>query len=200
MLIGIDGNEANIENRVGVNQYAYEILHGLYRLQDSLKSPNQYIVYLKNKPSTNLPKENKYWEYKVLPGKGMWIIKTLTPYLLFTRQKPAIFFSPSHYLPPISTIPQVCSIMDLGYLEFSEQFKKYDYWQLRLWSAWSIKISKYLISISEATKKDITTRYPFSYRKVKTTLLAYDKKQFNTHVSRERINKVTKRYSIEKYY
>ena len=33
MRIGIDGNEANVKNRVGVNTYAFELLWGLYRLQ-----------------------------------------------------------------------------------------------------------------------------------------------------------------------
>ena len=32
MLIGIDGNEANIQNRVGVNEYAFQVLWGLWRL------------------------------------------------------------------------------------------------------------------------------------------------------------------------
>ena len=34
MLIGIDGNEANVENRVGSNQYAFELLKALYVLKN----------------------------------------------------------------------------------------------------------------------------------------------------------------------
>ena len=33
MLIGIDGNEANIEKRVGVGRYAYELLKQFYELR-----------------------------------------------------------------------------------------------------------------------------------------------------------------------
>ena len=38
MIIGIDGNEANLKNRVGVNQYCFELLWGIQKLQDEWKS------------------------------------------------------------------------------------------------------------------------------------------------------------------
>ena len=36
MIIGIDGNEANIARRVGVNQYAFNLLQNISLLQDEL--------------------------------------------------------------------------------------------------------------------------------------------------------------------
>ena len=45
MIIGIDGNEANIKNRVGVNVYAYNVLLNLYKLQDkSSKKKHKHII------------------------------------------------------------------------------------------------------------------------------------------------------------
>ena len=41
MIIGIDGNEANVENRVGVNKYAFEMLWGLKK--KTKKSQNQTV-------------------------------------------------------------------------------------------------------------------------------------------------------------
>src|SRR3989344_8807151 len=133
MLIGINGNEANIKNRVGVNVYAFELLRNIAKLQDEWKSKHKIVVYLKEKPLSDLPRESSFFKYKVIPGSHLWILTKLTPNLLFDREKPDVFFSPSHYIPPFLAIPQVCSIMDLGYLKFSEQFKFYDFWQLRLW-------------------------------------------------------------------
>jgi len=46
-LIAIDGNEANISERVGVNIYAFEILQGLYKLQDIWKERIRFVIYLK---------------------------------------------------------------------------------------------------------------------------------------------------------
>ena len=200
MIIGIDGNEANLENKVGVNQYCYELLWALSRLQDEWKKRHLVIVYLKNKPLKDLPKETKYFKYKVIPGGGAWIIKKLMPSLFSERPRPDIFFSPSHYVPPFSPVPRVCSIMDLGYLEFSGQFKKYDFWQLKLWSAYSLYVSKAVIAISNSTKKDIVRHYPFASKKTLVTLLAYDKSKFNPNIDPNDVRRVKNKYSIVNDY
>ena len=200
MIIGIDGNEANLENRVGVNQYCFELLWATSRLQDEWKSRHRVIVYLKDKPLNDLPKESKYFRYRAIPGGGAWIIKKLMPSLFSERPRPDIFFSPSHYVPPFSPVPRVCSIMDLGYLKFSGQFKKYDFWQLKIWSAYSIYVSKAVIAISNSTKKDIVRHYSFASSKTFVTPLAYDKKKFNTRINPNDVRRVRNRYSIVNDY
>lgn len=195
MHIGIDGNEANLSNRVGVNEYAWQLLWNIYKLSDEWNEDIRFTIFLKNPPN-KLPKENSYWKYKVLSGKGHWIIKTLTPYLFFNKDKIDLFFSPSHYLPPILTRSSVCSIMDVGYLESSEQFKRSDYWQLKYWSAYSMYISKHIIAISNATKNDIVRHYPFTSKKISVTLLGYDKSVYNSNVNRIDVRRAKNKYSI----
>jgi len=194
--IGIDGNEANLENRVGVNQYAFNILWGLYRLGGKYKKGYKFIVYLKNQPLKDLPPEKKWWKYKILEGDRVWILMKLTPYLIKNRERIDLLFSPSHYTVPFSTVPRVCSIMDLGYLKFSGQFKKLTFWQLKAWTAISIFVSKYIIAISKATKKDIVRHYPFASKKVVVTYLAYDKSRYNRKVSPNDVRRIKKRYAI----
>lgn len=196
MVIGIDGNEANIGNRVGVNEYAFQIIWGLWKLQEKGENKHDLIVYLQNDPLPDLPKEGKNFKYKVIPGGGAWIVRKLMPYLYKEKQKPDIFFSPSHYTLPFSPIPRVCSIMDLGYLEFSGQFEKKVFWQLNLWTAMSIFVSKYIISISESTKKDIVRHYPFAQDKIYVTHLGYDKQRFNNRISPDDVRRVRNKYSI----
>lgn len=196
MVIGIDGNEANIESRVGVNQYAYELLRSIYKLQEVDNNNIRVIVYLKNDPLPDLPKQNKNFSYKVLKGGKVWILTRLMPHLFLTKEKPDVFFSPSHYLPPFLPMPMVCAIMDLGYLKFSGQFKKTTFWQLKYWTAISIRASKHIIAISNRTKEDIVRHYPFASKKITVTHLAYDKKRFNTKVSFKDVRRVAKKYSI----
>lgn len=203
MIIGIDGNEANIENRVGVNVYAFEVLWGLYRIsKNTTKNDNPiiYRVYLREKPRKDMPPSSENWEYRVLPGGKIWILTKLMPDLYKFNPKPSVFFSPSHYVPLFTPFPKVCSIMDLGYLEFSEQFKKYDFWQLKLWSAYSIFISNSIISISTATAKDIVRHYPFASKKIHVTPLAYDTKRFHTKVLNSDVRRIKKQYSIVSDY
>jgi hypothetical protein len=70
MIIGIDGNEANVEKRVGVNTYAFELLRNLWKLQDEWKDKHKLIVYLKDKPLPDMPAETQYFKYKIIKGGG----------------------------------------------------------------------------------------------------------------------------------
>jgi len=199
MIIGIDGNEANVKNRVGVNEYAYQLLWHIKKLEPEWKQNHKFVIYLKSTPR-NLPKQSKYWEYKVLPGSGMWIIKTLMPYLWTSKNKPELFFTPSHYVPLFTPMPRICSIMDLGYLEFSGQFKRYDFWQLKLWTAWSLFVSKYIIAISDTTKQDIARRYPFASKKIGVIPLGYNSSKNTKKISSKDVRRVTEKYSIQSKY
>lgn len=196
MVIGIDGNEANVEKRVGVNTYAFELLWSLWRLQDEWKDNHKLIVFLKNEPKADLPKETNFFKYKLIPGGGAWILTKLTPYLLRHKKACDRFFSPSHYIPLIATQPRYCSIMDLGYLKFSAQFQKKDFWQLKVWSAISIFMSKGIFAISNSTKDDIVRHYPFAKDKIYVTPLAYDKEKFNLDIPQKDVRRIRSRYSI----
>jgi glycosyltransferase involved in cell wall biosynthesis len=196
MLIGIDGNEANIKNRVGVNQYAFELLKNIHKLQEEWKNRHKVIVYLSSRPQKDLPKENPGWKYKVISGQKLWILTKLMPRLLIDKEKPDVFFTPSHYVPPISTIPRICTIHDLGYLKFSGQFNKYDFWQLKYWTAISVFISKAIIAVSNSTKRDIVRHYPSVSGKIVVTRHGYDKSRFNTKISNNDVRRVKNKYSI----
>ncbi len=203
ITIGIDGNEANgsekgVGQRVGVNQYTFEILWALFRQESKKKNKNFFKIYLKSSPSNDLPTENSFWRYKIIPGGGFWVIRKLM-FALFT-DKVDIFFSPNHYLPPFITIPSVCTIHDLGYLKFSGQFRKFDYWQLRLWSAISIIISKYIICPSKSARDDIVRHYPFASKKVHVVYHGYSRNRFNTNIRPNVVRQVKEKYHIDGNY
>lgn len=196
MIIGIDGNEANIKNRVGVNRYAFEVLKNLHKLQGEWEKEHKLIVYLKDQPLSDMPKETQNFRYKILKGSSLWLLTKLMPYLFRNPEKLDVLFSPSHYTVPFAPIPRVCAIMDLGYLEFSSQFTKKVFWQLKVWSAISIFVSKRIISISNSTAKDIVRHYPFAGNKIRVTHLGHDKTKFNLNIGSEDVRRIRKRYSI----
>ena len=200
MIIGINGNEANIKERVGVNEYAFRIIQELVKLSEIAENNLKLIVYLQNDPLSDMPKETHNFKYKIIPGSGLWILTKLMPTLFFDKEKLDVLFTPSHYVPPFAPMPRVCSIMDLGYLEFSGQFKKIDFWQLKLWSAMSIFVSKAIIAISNSTKTDIVRHYPSAKDKIYVTPLAYDSNRFNTEVSEKDVRRIKNSYSIVSDY
>jgi glycosyltransferase involved in cell wall biosynthesis len=196
MLIAVDGNEANIKQRVGSNQYAFELLKALYQL----KNPHQWVIYLREKPLDDLPRARKNWSYRVFGPKKFWTQWRLPLDLYLHRPRPDIFFSPGHYSPRFCPMPLVVSIMDLGYLQFPEQFTQKDLYQLTNWTAHSIKKASHLFAISESTKNDIINYYGISRDKVTVTYLGYDKQRFKDQVSSIKIDRIKKKYNIEGDY
>jgi glycosyltransferase involved in cell wall biosynthesis len=118
------------------------------------------------------------------------------PRLVANKEKLDVFFSPSHYIPPISVVPRVCTIHDLGYLKFTGQVKKYDFWQLKYWTAISLFISKAIIAVSNSTKRDIVRHHPSVSDKISVTQHGYDKSRFNTDIGNNDVRRVKNKYSI----
>jgi glycosyltransferase involved in cell wall biosynthesis len=81
-----------------------------------------------------------------------------------------VFFSPTHYLPLLTSSPSVIAILDVSYLYFPELFKKKDLYQLKLWGGYSIRKAKKIITISNSSKNDIIKMYG---KKAEDVVVAY---------------------------
>ncbi|MBU3935352.1 glycosyltransferase family 4 protein [Patescibacteria group bacterium] len=165
MIIAIDGNEANVKTRVGVGEYAFQILTQLSKL----KTPHQFVIYLKNTPLPDLPKSTPNWQYQIFGPKKLWTKIALPFHLFLSSPKPNIFYTPGHYTPPFSPCPLVPTIHDLGYLNSPEQFTKKDFHQLKNWTAQSIKNAHHLFTVSEFSKKEIEKIYQIPSTKITVT-------------------------------
>jgi glycosyltransferase involved in cell wall biosynthesis len=153
VLIGIDGNEANVSQRVGSNGYAWELLRALH---EYLSETHRFAVrvYLAQPPLPDMPAATDWWQYRVLPPPKLWTQWRL-PLDLWQHRD----FSPGHYLPSTCPVPTVATIMDLGYERFPEQFRTNDLWQLRLLTRFSVRQARHLFAISEFTKRDLHELY-----------------------------------------
>jgi len=163
--IAIDGNEANIKERVGSNAYAYKILVALEKiLQD--QSNISVEVLLSQPVQTDFPQEREGWTYRNFGPASFWTQWALPWHLFHSRQKYDVFFTPGHYAPRYSLIPYVSSVMDLAFLDFGKQFRKKDLLQLKEWTRYSVKNAKRVIAISQFTKQDIVEKYHLAAEKV----------------------------------
>ena len=194
MRITVDGNEANLENRVGVNQYAAELLNALEKLPESKN--HEWIIYLDKEPLDHLPQPSPQWRY-VIGNSGLFGKMTK---LWLASPRPDVYFAPTHYLPPFSPVPMVMSVMDLGYLRFPDQFTKRDFYQLKYWTQWSLHLAKKVLAISESTKNEIISHYPWTRSKVEVTLLGYDKGKFRYPIPESRTKRTKEKYGIRGEY
>jgi len=165
MLIGIDGNEANVPRRVGSNIYSFELLRALSKLKP------QVVVYLKDKPLADFPKPTSWWQYRIVGPKRFWTQFGLPLDLFFHRPCPDVFFTPGHYLPRWAPCPMVMSVLDVAYLHFPQMFKKRDLWQLRRWTARSVKKADKVLTISQHARNAIIDYYNLAPEKAKVTHL-----------------------------
>ncbi len=156
-VVGIDGNEANVLNRVGSNVYAYEVLHALHAWLER-EQKFSVIVYVSTEPFDDLPAETAWWRYEVIAHQPLWTLWRL-PLELWMHRKINLFYSPGHYLPSTAPVPMVPTIMDIAFEFFPEQFRKKDYWQLHYLTQRSVQSAEHVFAISEATKSDIVEHY-----------------------------------------
>ncbi len=194
MLIGIDANEANNQNRVGIGQFAWNVITHL----EKIDKKNSYLIYLKKPPIVDLPKSRDNWQYLIFGPRKYWTQFAL-PLKLFTQKiKPDVFFSPSHYGPRFSSIPRVVSLMDLWHHRHPEQFAKKDLYQLINWEKYSVKKASHIITISEFSKREIMDIYELSEGKVTVAYPGYTK--FKIQNSKFKIDKIKKKYGIDGDY
>ena len=170
MIIGVDGNEANVDHRVGVSNYTHKLLS---YFKKKANRDLQFTIFLREKPKSDMPKENRFFRYRVVWGKFLWS-QVFLP-LSLIKNNIDIFFSPAHYSPRFISIPYVVTIHDLSFFRYPEDFRKRDLLKLTLWTNYSVKRAKKIIAVSQATKKDILKIYKLADEKIKVIYNGFEK-------------------------
>ena len=198
MVIAIDGYEANIENRVGIGRYAYEILTRMYaiRKEDLFYSHIFFRVYLPQAPRSDMPRETSWWTYHIVKPKKLWTFIGFPFALIRDKPKADVVFSPTHYIPRFVSASRVMSIMDCSYLSYPELFKAKDLHQLVHWTRYAASHAKLIFTISEFSRNAIIKAYQVSPRRVVVTYPGLVTLNFK----KQHMQLVDKKYPIAKHY
>lgn len=202
MLIGIDGNEANIAERVGVNVWALELLGQFKRIKGE---KHRFQIYLSRPPLANLPPESPDWQYRVIGPGGFWTRWRLPLDLYLHRPWPDVFLSLSHYAPAYAPMPRIVSIMDLSFLKFPDAFRSLVRWQLTNWTEESIQNAVRVLAISEFTKKEIIRAYGYPEKRITVIYpgIPENTKRFRRLAAGDKqieIERMKKKYGINRYF
>jgi len=162
MIIGIDGNEANQVQRVGVGQFAFNIISSLSKIDHQ----NEYCIFLKQPPLKDMPPESTNWHYQVFGPQKLWTKIALPLHLFFSKVKYDLIYSPSHYSPHFSPFPTMPTIHDIGYLNNPNEFNKKDYYQLVNWTKRSIQKASKIAAVSNFTKNELIKTYSLEPQKI----------------------------------
>lgn len=171
MIIGVDGNEANVHEKVGVSVYTLEMLRFF---QKKSSKDIQFVIYLRAKPLPDLPEEAPYFTYKVIRGPRLWR-DVIFPLYLFARPHLDLLFCPAHYTPRFCPVPTVVTIHDTSYLYFQNEFLRKDLLTLTSWTAHAARHAKKIIAVSNSTKGDIEKNYDIPSSRIKVIYNGFGK-------------------------
>lgn len=196
MNIWIDGYEANVLQRLGSSQVAFELIRNI----EKLDKKNNYTILLPSSPLGDFPKEKEGFNYKILKPGFLWTRVALPLALKVAKEKPDLIFSPTHYIPASTNIKRICTIFDLSFLKFPEMFNKKDLWQLKNWTKYSVENATHIVTISNSTKKDIISFYNIAKEKITVAYPGYDEAIFTPVKNPETINALKEKYQIDGDY
>lgn len=163
--IAIDGNETNVEQRLGSNVYAFSLLQNLEEITRG-DSSIQCSIFLAKPPVSDLPKTRPGWNYTIIGPAKLWTQWAAPLYLFKNKNMFDVWYTPGHYAPRFCPIPYVTSVMDLGYHYFPEQYRANDLYQLKNWTEYSVKKAKKIVAISQSTQEEINKVYGIPKEKI----------------------------------
>lgn len=198
MVIGIDINEANIGQRVGVNQVAYAVFKSIVA---SLPEGDRAIALSKERPLPDMPTESEKLKYEIFGPKRLWVLTGLTKRLFLNKPKIDVLFSPSHYTPLLSIVPSVIYLMDLSYERFgTEYFTTYDINQLKRWTPLSCRKAKHILTISEFSKSEIVSLYKVKPEKITVVYPGFDRETYHSKIPKTKQLQVRRKYGLKGKY
>ncbi len=190
--IWIDGFEANVPQRLGSSQVAFELIKNIERIDRE----NDYTILLPSSPIKDLPKERFGFKYKIYKPNKFKTRIGIPLAIHLSKEKPDVFFSPTHYIPQFISTPRVVTIFDLAFFHFQNLFTKRDFLQLKNWTGYSIKNAKQIITISQSSKKDIIEFHKVDPGKITVAYPGYDDQIFRPIKNQNEINNVLQKYEI----
>lgn len=187
MNVGIDASRIAISERSGTENYTYNLIEALKRVD----SVNKYTLYFNKLPQYfEITQPNVSTKYLPLPR--FWTQGRLAWECLVNP--PDVLFVPAHTLPIIHRpgLKTVVTIHDLG-SEFLAEYHKFPQKLYLNWSTrYAVAFATQIIAVSKSTKKDLTERLRAKTEKVSVVYEAVDQEFFNPRSEVEQANVLSK--------
>jgi len=171
MLIGIDASHAFLEYRMGVEEYSYQIIKALAKVDHK----NRYILYLngiKNKASIQEIKWPNNFKFENIPLKRFWTHLRLG--FRARADRVDVLFIPAQAMPIIPLSKTVVTLHGLEYEHYPESYS----WKRRIYlkatTRYSLKHARSIIAVSRNTKNDLVKMYQGKPDKIKVVYHGFD--------------------------
>ncbi|MCK4592119.1 glycosyltransferase family 4 protein [Candidatus Parcubacteria bacterium] len=161
MKIGIDASRAFIEKKTGTEEYSYQLIKNLTKIDIS---PYQIFLYVKNNSKIDFDLPKNFIVKKICYNK-LWTQFGLS--LEMKKNTVDTLFVPSYSIPIIHPKNTIVTIHGLEFKHYPESYSLKEKFFLELNTLISVKWSSKIIVPSESTKKDLIRFYGVESDKVK---------------------------------
>lgn len=172
MVIGFDASRAFVRNRTGTENYSYQLLKNLARIDRK----NKYIIYIRSNAVTEAFPAN--FKFKKINWLRFWTQGGLA--LQIFKDNPDMLFVPAHTLPVVRRkgLKTVVTVHDLGseYLPSMHQLKQRLY--LGFMQKFQLKTADGIIAVSQATKNDLVSKLGIKQEKITVVYEGYNRSLF----------------------
>lgn len=153
MKVGIDASRAFLRERTGTEEYSYQLIKNLTKINDPFC---QFFLYLKRGAEIDfdLPKN---FHIRTIGREKYWTQAGLSFELLVHPVD--VLFIPSHSVPMIHPKKTIVMIHGVEYLNCPKCYSRCDRFFLELNTKLSAKWAKKIITPSASTKKDLIKFY-----------------------------------------
>lgn len=173
MIIGFDGSRAFVADKTGTENYSYQLLEALSKVDQE----NKYLIYLRSKQPDRENWPNNF-SFKTLNFPRLWTQLGLA--IQTFKDNLDVLFIPAHTLPLIRKpgLKTVLTAHDLGseFLPKTHQLKQRLY--LSFMQKYQLKTATRLIAVSRATKNDLVRTIGIRPEKITVIYEGYDQNLF----------------------
>ena len=193
MHIGIDASRAFLQNRTGIEEYAYRVIE---YLRKEIPEETKVALYVKKgaREKAQSAEENvkcqmsnvkcfpKNWEIREISWNRFWTQGGLA-WEMF-RRPVDVLLVPAHTVPWVHPEKTVVVVHGLEYEFCPEAYAFFDRWYMRI-SIWlSCRWAWRVIAVSENTKRDLMRLYGVAEEKIRVIYEGYEvQKNFQFPIS-----------------
>lgn len=153
MRIAIDASPAAKRPRTGTEFYTLHLVLSLAEVDKS----NEYALLLNDEVPEEFSALPPNFESRRIPQRRFWAQTRLAREL--RRQRPDVFFTPANVIPFLHPPMCVTTVHDVAFHYFPECYSPVVRWYLELTTRFALSRATRIISVSEATKKDLVEIY-----------------------------------------
>jgi glycosyltransferase involved in cell wall biosynthesis len=192
VLIGVDASRVSRPGRTGVENYSLHVLRHLLA-QDQR---NAYRLYLSRPLAAGLLPDRPRTSSRLIQLPRLWTHLGLSSEMLISP--PDVLFVPSHVLPLVNPARSVVEVYDVGHRFFPRAHRVAEWLYLEWAIRRHVRIATHLLTISEASKRDLVRLYGADPRRVAVAYPAVEER-FRP-ASQAELARVRERYGLGHRY